>query len=216
MSGAERTTAEQASTRAVEQGTEPSDETLLAAYAAGDLRAFETLLVRYESRVYNVVLRMVKQPSTAEELTQDAFLKIIQRSSEFRGQSKFSTWLFTIARNLCIDHIRKMRHRRHRSLDAPVHEEGGDMHERVAAQEPQVDRQAIRGQMQAAMEAAVAALPDDQREVFVLRQVQNMPFKDIAEMVGITENTAKSRMRYALERLKAALAEYETYLRPMD
>jgi RNA polymerase sigma-70 factor, ECF subfamily len=193
-----------------------SDEILLSRFHEGHVDAFEELLSRYRRPVFNFVLRSVRSVPAAEEILQEVFLRVVQRSGDFRGQSKFSTWLYTIARNQCIDHGRKMSYRRHASLDAPMRggedEHGPTLMDRVAAEAPGSDRTAIGKQLRDALARAIEELPDDQREVFLLRQVQNLAFKDIATIVGTSENTVKSRMRYALERLQQALAEYEDYL----
>ncbi len=195
---------------------EVPDEVLLERFNDGHVDAFEELLARYRRPVFNFVLRSVRDVARAEEIHQEVFLRVVQRAGEFRGQSKFSTWLYTIARNQCIDHGRKMVFRRHASLDAPSRssedEHGPTLLDRVAADTPGSDREAIGRQLRAALERAIEALPDEQREVFLMRQVQNLAFKEIAVVVGTSENTVKSRMRYALERLQEALAEYEDYL----
>lgn len=195
-----------------------SDEELISRFNEGEMVAFEIVLERYRRPIYNFIYRSVREPQRAEDLLQDVFLKVVQRAGDFRGQAKFSTWLYTITRNLCIDHSRKMSHRRHRSLDAPSHrgEEGSSpMVERVPGKELGVDRDAISNQLSAEIAAAVEKLPEEQREVFLMRQVQGLRFKDIGEIVGVSENTVKSRMRYALERLQEALSEYRDYVRDL-
>ena len=198
---------------------DPSDEELLRRFNDGDAEAFERLVRRYERPLYNFILRSVRRPERADELLQDVFMKVVQRSGEFRGSSKLSTWLYTIARNLCIDHSRKMVFRRHKSLDAPGRsepgEEGPSLLDRTASAEPAVDRAVIAEDLRARIAVAVEELPEEQREVFLMRQVQGMAFKEIAEVVGVPENTVKSRMRYALERLQRALSEYEDYVREL-
>ena len=191
-----------------------ADEELLRRFQAGDARAFEGLLQRYERPIYNFLLRSVRDPETATDLVQEVFLRVVRRAGQFKGDSKFSTWLYTIARNLCIDHSRKMVFRRHRSLDAPAggEESSVPLGERLAGGDAATDRRAIAGRLQHEIAHAVEELPPDQREVFLLRQVQGMPFRAIAEVVGVPENTVKSRMRYALERLREALGEYSDYL----
>jgi RNA polymerase sigma-70 factor, ECF subfamily len=199
---------------------EVADEELLRRFHDhGDAACFDELLRRYERPLYNFILRSVREPAPAEELLQDVFLKVLQKSSDFQGNSKFSTWLYTIARNLCIDTGRKMVFRRHRSLDAPLRSdeaEGATLLDRVASPAPGADRDAIGQDLQARIAAAVEELPDEQREVFLMRELQNLAFKEIAEIVGVPENTVKSRMRYALERLQRALAEYEDYARELE
>lgn len=196
-----------------------ADEELVRRFNDGDASAFEELLQRYQRPLFNFILRSVRERDRAEELLQDVFLKVLQRSSEFQGSSKFSTWLYTIARNLCIDTSRKMVFRRHRSLDAPLRAddaESATLLDRVASPAPEADRQAIGHDLQARIAAAIEELPEEQREVFLMRELQNMAFKEIADVVGVPENTVKSRMRYALERLQRALAEYEDYARELE
>jgi RNA polymerase sigma-70 factor (ECF subfamily) len=186
-------------------------------YQGGDRTVFAELVRRHKTPVYNFILRQIRSPSAAEDLTQDVFVRVVQSASEFRHSSRFSTWIYTIARNLSIDHLRKMALRRHPSLDQPAAQDGGEdgptLGERTRDAHPSatVDRAVISTELSAHIQAAVEDLPDDQREVFLLREVGNVPFKDIAEMIGVSENTIKSRMRYALERLQKALAEYEDY-----
>jgi len=195
-----------------------SDEELLRRFNEGDADAFERLVRRYERPLYNFILRSVRRRERADELLQDVFMKVVQRSRDFKGNSKLSTWLYTIARNLCIDHSRKMVFRRHKSLDAPSRsgdDEGPTLLERQAAGGPEADRAAIAKDLQARIAEAVEELPEEQREVFLLRQVEGMAFKEIASVVGVPENTVKSRMRYALERLQRALDEYKDYVREL-
>ncbi|MBN8613119.1 MAG: RNA polymerase sigma factor [Deltaproteobacteria bacterium] len=197
-----------------------SDEELLRRFNQGDDTAFEVLVRRFERPLYNFILRSTRDAEQAAELLQEVFLRVVQRSNEFQGQSKVGTWLYTIARNLCIDTSRKMAFRRHRSLDAPMgggeDGEGQALMDKVASPIAGSDRNVIAQDLSVRITAAVEALPDEQREVFLMREVQNLPFKDIAEVLGVPENTVKSRMRYALERLQRALAEYEDYVKELD
>ena len=192
-----------------------SDEDLLMAFQQGDAQAFEQILQRYRDRIFAFVLRSTRDSDRAKDLTQDVFLRVVQRSDQFEAKAKFSTWLYAIARNICIDHGRKMAFRRHQSLDSVRNDEGSPMVERVASEQPETDRLAIAKQFQQDLSQAVGKLPDDQRDVFLMRQIQGMAFRDIAELLQVSENTAKSRMRYALERLQEALGEYRDYLREL-
>ena len=191
-----------------------SDEELLRRFNEGHPDAFEELVRRYERPLYNFIFRSVRRRERADELLQDVFLKVVQRSQDFKGDSKLSTWLYTIARNLCIDHSRKMVFRRHQSLDAPGPgpEGGPTLLERTAGTGAEPDRAAVAEDLRRRIGEAIEELPEEQREVFLMRHVQGMRFKDIADVVGVPENTVKSRMRYALERLQRALADYEDYV----
>jgi RNA polymerase sigma-70 factor, ECF subfamily len=143
----------------------------------------------------------------------------VQNAAEFKHEARFSTWLYAIARNLCIDQLRRLQHRRHPSLDQPLGHasDGRTLGDSVAAQHPSAsaERAAVSSEVQASILKAVEALPDDQREVFLLREIADLPFRDIAEITGVPENTVKSRMRYALDRLKQALCEFEEYARAL-
>jgi RNA polymerase sigma-70 factor (ECF subfamily) len=183
------------------------DELLLAAYREGDSRAFETLLVRYRGPIFNFLLRSARDRGRAEELYQDVWMRVIERCDDFRGDAKFSTWLYTIARNLCIDHQRKMKFRGHASLDAPQPQSARPVGERVASFAPSTEELASGGLVRERIAHAVQELPDEQREVFLLRQLQGFAFREIAEVVGAPVNTVKSRMRYALEHLQRALSD---------
>lgn len=200
-----------------EQRSGPSDEELLDRFREGNSRAFEELMRRHRTPLFNFILRSVRQRETAEEILQDAWIRIIQGAAEFQRAAKFSTWAYTVARNLCIDHARKAALRKHPSLDQSSRnsEDGPTLGETVQDKRPHADREAIGKELQVRLTDAIAALPADQREVFLLREYSDLPFKEIATIVGAPENTVKSRMRYALERLQDALAEYEDYARAL-
>jgi len=200
-----------------------TDEMLMVRYQRGEREAFAELVRRHSRPIYNFVLRQLRVPSVAEDVTQDVFMRLVQNAAEFKHEARFLTWLYTIARNLCIDQLRKLSHRRHASLDQPV-SDGGDagsnarpLGESIADPSPQAsaERNALSSEVRSSIVKAVDCLPDDQREVFLLREVANLPFRDIAEITGVGENTVKSRMRYALDRLKDALSEFEEYARAL-
>lgn len=193
-----------------------SDEALMEKYREGDARAFEVLYKRYNSPLFNFILRHVANRASAEELLQEAFLRVIRGQKGFRGQSRFITWLYTIARNLCIDHLRRMKHRKAASLDQTLNKDDRQSQtllDRIPNGSAGSDRKAMGKELRLKLEQAVSELPDEQREVFLLREVSQLSFKDIAEIVDCPENTVKSRMRYALERLRGKLSEFEALAR---
>src|SRR3954463_10079649 len=100
-----------------------TDEMLMVRYQRGERKAFAELVRRHNRPIYNFVLRQLRVPSVAEEVTQDVFMRLVQNAAEFKHEARFLTWLYTIARNLCIDQLRKLAHRRHLSLDQPAHEQ---------------------------------------------------------------------------------------------
>ncbi len=188
-----------------------ADEALMIRYQNGEVRAFEILLERHRRPVYNFILRFVGSRELAEDLIQDTFLRVIRGASNYKQKAKFTTWLYTIARNLCVDQSRRKKHRKAASLDQPMtkSEESGTLLDVIPGKDMPSDRKAVSRQLHQTIHKAINSLPDEQREVFLMREFLNMPFKEIAQIVGMPENTVKSRMRYALEKLRLELDEYK-------
>jgi RNA polymerase sigma-70 factor, ECF subfamily len=188
-----------------------ADEDLMVMYQQGEVRAFEILLGRHRKSVYNFILRFVGDKETAEDLLQETFMRVIKGADAYKRQAKFTTWLYTIARNLCVDQTRRRKHRRHASLDAPMDasDDSGSLMDVIASNEMASDRKSVNKELFATMQRAIAGLSEEQREVFLMREFLDLPFKQIAEVVGVPENTVKSRMRYALEKLRLELDEYK-------
>jgi RNA polymerase sigma-70 factor (ECF subfamily) len=188
-----------------------ADEALMVAYQQGDVRAFEILLTRHRKPIFNFVLRFVGSRELAEDLMQETFLRVIKGAEHYKRQAKFTTWLYTIARNLCVDQSRRAKHRKAQSLDAPMSKnpDSNTLLDVLPADGMPSDRQSINKELHGRLHHALAQLSEEQREVFLMREFLDMPFKDIADVVGVPENTVKSRMRYALEKLRLELEEYQ-------
>ena len=188
----------------------------MVAFRKGEGRAFAPLVARYKRGLYNFILRSVGNRSRAEEMLQDVFMRVIKAKNRYEQTARFSTWIYTIARNHCVDESRRGKHRKTVSADAPRgrfgDEAGASLLDRTAAPQVGTDAAAEGPRLQQRMAQAVDNLPDDQREVFLMRQLGGLSFKQIGKVVGAPENTVKSRMRYALERLQEALSEYEHHL----
>jgi RNA polymerase sigma-70 factor, ECF subfamily len=196
--------------------TNETDEALMARYQRGDVRAFEVLLARHRKPVYNFILRFVSNREQAEDLLQETFLRVIKGADSYQREAKFTTWLYTIARNQCVDLSRRMKLRRMSSLDAPGHsgdEEGATLMDAVADGGAATDRAAAGSELQTRLKSAIEQLSEEQREVFLMREFLQMQFKEIAEITGVPENTVKSRMRYALEKLRDLLEDYRELAR---
>jgi RNA polymerase sigma-70 factor (ECF subfamily) len=186
----------------------------MTAYQRGDVAAFAELVARHEKPLWNFLRRLVRDEASAEDLLQETFMRVVKNNAHWQPSAKFSTWLYTIARNLCVDHARRATHRRAVSLDGGQGTASGrdsdpdrQLHEALAGRDPGSERRAMNQQFASLLDAAIAALPAPQREVFVMREVLDLPFAEIAVAVGVSEATVKSRMRYALEALRGALAE---------
>ena len=185
--------------------TGQSDEKLMRRYQAGDVGAFEALLRRHRAALHAFLYRLTGDRSRAEDLAQETWLKVVAAAPRWERRARFTTWAFSIARNVAIDEARRSSHRTVESLDAP-RADGRVLADGVAAEVPGPDRGAESALLRPKLEAALAALPLEQREVFVLREYAGVPFADIAEITGAPVPTVKSRMRYALEALRADLA----------
>ncbi len=184
----------------------------MAAYQKGDVPAFATLVARHEKPLWNFLRRFVTDTATAEDLLQETFLRVVKGAGGWKADAKFSTWLYTIARNLCTDHARRAVFRQAASLDGDSKTDDEDfgprpMLDRISGADRGGENAAMDRQTAARIDAAVGTLPVEQREVFLMREVMDMPFAEIARAVSASEPTVKSRMRYALERLREGLAE---------
>jgi RNA polymerase sigma-70 factor (ECF subfamily) len=174
------------------QADTQNDEELMLLYQKGDERAFEVLYWRHQRGIFNFICHFIGgSGNQAEELLQDVFLKVVKASKRYEPSAKFTTWLYQIARNSCIDHFRKMKHRKTTSLAQPIDSE-----------EEMVLESTIAGTNTSPEKAAQI---EDQREVFLMREDLNLSFAEISELIGCPVNTAKSRMRYALEHLRKSL-----------
>ena len=198
---------------------EVTDEVLLMRFQGGDRGAFTSLVRRHKMPIFNFILRLVGAAPAAEDLVQDVFIRIVQNAVDFKHESKFSTWAYAIARNISIDYLRKASFQRSSSLDRAIFgaSDGPTVLEATPDQHPRasVERAVIGMEIGERITASVDRLPQEQREVFLLREIANLPFREISAIIGVPENTIKSRMRYALERLQEGLVDYEDYARAL-
>jgi len=183
-----------------------TDEELLSRFRDGDAGAFELLMRRHRATVFTFLARLTGERPRAEDLLQETWLRVVAAAPRWEPRARFRTWLFAVARNLATDEARRARHRRAEPLDAPP---GAalSLAERLPSEEPGPERAAASAELRPRLLAALAALPVEQREVFLLREQAGVPFADIAEITGVPLPTVKSRMRYALEGLQRRLLE---------
>ena len=181
-----------------------TDNQLIASYQSGDESALKTLITRYEKRLFSYILLSVKNKELAEDIFQDTFIKVINtiRSGNYREEGKFFQWVMRIANNLKIDHYRKMQR-------LPVFEGNGeyDIFDILGTREESVEQKMIREQVFSDLTRMVDYLPYEQREVLTMRIYQDYSFKEIADITGVSINTALGRMRYALINLRKIIAK---------
>ena len=183
-----------------------SDETLMARYARGDAGAFTALYRRHELRIWRYIERNVGSRATAEELMQEVWFAVARDAERYRPTARFTTWLFTIARNRLIDAARARRP--HFSLDVVGHE-AETVVERLTADPGAGPVAAAEARDQAAaLRQAFARLPTEQRDAFLLQLEGNLSVEEVAVITRASFETVKSRLRYARARLRELLTEY--------
>jgi RNA polymerase sigma factor (sigma-70 family) len=177
---------------------DPSDEALMLAWADGDPAAFEPLYARHRLRLYRYLLRQLRDGALADELFQDVWQKVIAARAGWTPEATFATWLYRIAHNRLADHWRALQHR----PPAPV-----DADERTArvADPDTPERRLSEFEQRRQLQRALDDLPPEQREVIVLRLEQELTLEEIGEVTGVGRETVKSRLRYAMDKLRAHL-----------
>lgn len=182
--------------------TAASDEELVQGFQKGDEDAFYILFGRHEKPVFNFLLKYMGNREAAEEAFQEVFLRVIKFIGDYRPSAKFTTWLYTIARNLTIDYSRKEKFRRHSSLDETASGDAALEWEPVSANVEAADDATVAGELKERLQGILKGLNPEQREVFLLRQTQGLAFDEIAKITGTSVNTVKSRMRYAMQAIQ--------------
>ncbi len=179
------------------------EKNLVEKSAGGDIDAFETLIQSHQKKVYNIALRMTKNPEDAQELSQDAFVRAFIAIKKFRGDSSFATWLYRITMNVCTDFLRKRNKASVISIEQSVYESQQTM--QLADNEPGPDEISEKNQLKKLVKEAMDLLPPEHREVLILRDLLDMTYKDIANTLSINEGTIKSRINRARENLKKVI-----------
>jgi RNA polymerase sigma-70 factor (ECF subfamily) len=173
---------------------------LVARLRAGDLRAFEELVIAHQHRVFGVALRMLGNRAEAEEIAQETFLRAHRALPEFRGEARLHTWLYAIASRLCLNRLAAPDRRLARGDDAAL----------AAAASPEPDAAAAleRSELEAALRDAIAALSDERRIVVILRDLEGLSYEEIAEVLAIEPGTVRSRLHRARLDLKSKLERF--------
>jgi RNA polymerase sigma-70 factor (ECF subfamily) len=183
-----------------------ADEMLMEHVVRGSEGAFATLVDRYRARIINLVCRFINDRDRAQEIAQEVFLRVFIHRERYRPSGKFSTWLYTIAVNLAKNEIRRrVRSRGIVSLDGLL-EQAGDSSRIMADHGPRPDRRLRQREIQERVEKAISDLPEKYREVIVLRDVQQLSYEEIEEVLGIPGGTVRSRINRARASLQESLA----------
>ncbi len=191
------------------------DAAMIAAVRAGDATAYRGLVEKYQGRLYTVIYGVVRHREDATELTQEAFVKAFRNLDAFRGDSRFYTWLYRIGMNKAIDHTRRRKRSPIQDMDEDVSLRDADRG--IADANPsQSPRRALeRKQLYTAIMDALDTLSEQHKEVVLLREVEGMSYKDIADTLEVAEGTVMSRLFYARKKLAAVLEERHGSLRDL-
>ena len=173
----------------------------------GDVNAFETLVLSYEKNVYNLVLRMVKNPEDASDMAQEAFIRAYNSLASFRGESKFSVWLYRIVSNVCLDFLRSRS--RHPTVSLSVENDEGeetelDIPDESQSPEALLERRLTRDSVRRGLDA----LSEEYRQILLLREIQGLSYDEIAETLSMELGTVKSRIFRARKKLCDFLLRY--------
>ena len=185
----------------------PTDEELLAAYAVGDARAFGQLYERHERPVYRYFLRQGAVPSVADDLLQETWMAVIRNAARFEPRAKFTTWLYTVARSKMVDHWRGREDVV--SLDEAANDPDELPLDVAGAEADRPDVQVLSRAQAQAFVAAVEDLPAPQREAFLLQSEGGLSLEEIAAITQVGHETVKSRLRYAMSKLRSAMEAWQ-------
>ena len=184
---------------------EMSDNSLVEAYIKGEERCLQVLIDRHKNKIYSYILMLVKQQELAEDIFQDAFIKVIQnlKRGKYVDNGRFPSWVMRIAHNLVIDFYRKQKHMKVVSND----DNDYDLLNSTKYAESTVEDKMVYSQILSDVSELLELLPDNQKEVVKLRHYMGLSFKEIAEETGVSINTALGRMRYALINMRTMVEE---------
>lgn len=186
-----------------------SDKELILNYLEGNEKCFEVLLNRHKDKIYTSIYLFVKEDSLAQDIFQDVFIKIIDtlRKGRYNHEGKFLQWAMRIAYNMCVDHFRRSKRR---TMVQPT--ETFDIFEVLENKELNMEQSMIQDQTYTRVRQLVDRLPEEQREVVILRHYADMSFKEIAALTRVSINTALGRMRYALINIRKMVEEENVIL----
>jgi RNA polymerase sigma-70 factor (ECF subfamily) len=183
-----------------------SDKDLVHLYVSGDESAIAILLTRHKSKIYTSIYLLVKDRYLAEDIFQDTFIKVINtlKTGKYNEEGKFLPWVMRIAHNLVIDHFRKEKR-----TPTITNSEGFDIFDTIGISEESAEDKLLRDQSHTELRTLIQKLPEEQKEVMIMRHYADLSFKEIADLTGVSINTALGRMRYALNNLRRMMQERE-------
>lgn len=189
-----------------------SDEELIRRFKRGDEKSFKELVERYQSRVYSIVLGMIGDRSDTEDLCQEIFVKVYRNLDKFKGKSKFYTWLYRIAVNTCINAQNGQKRKPASiSLSYPMGKDEKPLLTKISESSEKCSMEILKNkELGSKMKSAIDSLSDGLKEVFIMREIEDLSYKELARIFQCSEGTIKSRLFRAREKLKEELMPYLT------
>ena len=184
-----------------------SENRLIERAKNGELEAFEALIIDYEQLVYNIVYRLMGNSEDTYDLSQETFIKVYTKINQFDGTSKFSTWLYRIATNTCLDELRRRRGKETFSLDQRIEGEEGSMHPEQEDKSENIENKIVEKEKAQIIQKALSEVNEKNREVLVLRDIQQLSYDEIAEILKISLGTVKSRIARGRQQVKKILMQ---------
>lgn len=181
------------------------EELLIKRAKKGDSKAFSALLNEYLSMIYNIAYRMTGNPDDASDMTQEVMIKLFKNLDSFNQKSKFSTWVYRVATNTCLDELKKIRRKQTLSLDAEYETDDGSVSFEQEDLSPTPDEQAETNELKDIVARAITRLGEEHRAVIVLRDIKGLSYGEIAEILNCSDGTVKSRLSRARAKLKEIL-----------
>lgn len=182
-----------------------NEKDLVERAKSGDIEAFEQLVISCQKKVFNIAYRMIGNYEDANELAQEVFLKAFRSIKKFKGDSLFSTWIYKVTANVCLDEIRKRKKKVVISLDREIEFNDGEVKRQIPDNAPTPDMEAETNELKSAVNESIAQLPDDYKSMIILRDIQGFSYDEISKIVNCPEGTVKSRINRARQALKKIL-----------
>lgn len=182
------------------------EQVLLEKAKAGDVSAFEELIESYQKKIYNLSYRIIGNYDDAADMAQEVLIRIFRSIASFKGQSSFSTWIYRITTNVCLDEIRRKKNKKIISLDEEIRMEDGEIKRQIMSDDLQPDAVAEQEELRSIVSNAINSLPDDHRLVITLRDIQGLSYDEISTVLDCPIGTVKSRISRARLALKKLLS----------
>lgn len=171
----------------------------------GDVESFELLISSYDKKAYNIAYRVMGNEEDAKDMAQEALLRVFRSIKDFKGQSSFSTWLYRIVTNVCLDELRRRKNDKHISIDSTIQTENGEMHMELCSDKETPESVYERVEQRELIKKAIQELNDEYRSVIVLRDIQGFSYDEISTMLECSLGTVKSRINRARSMLREKL-----------